>query len=362
MKALTVLASLATTVVLWPLVRTALVFPKALLEENERLRITLNCIGDAVITTDISGNVTYLNPVAEMLTGWASIEAIGRSLPEIFHIVNSESEETAPNPVDLVLKCKQSVNLALDTVLIQRNGKVFHIEDSAAPILDLEGALIGVVLVFHDVTHAEKMAAQLSYQASHDVLIGLISRREFERRLEQALACCTRESEQYTLLYLDLDQFKIVNDTCGHVAGDELLRQLTSILQAKLRRNDTLARLGGDEFGLLLESCAAAPALKIANLLRETVREFRFAWEGKAFQLGVSIGLVTFSDGKETRADILRMADAACYLAKDKGRNRVQIYTQEDSELAQRHGEWDGWHAFTRRWLISVSCCTRKKY
>jgi diguanylate cyclase (GGDEF)-like protein/PAS domain S-box-containing protein len=302
----------------------------------------LNCIGDAVITTDVSGNVTYLNPVAEMLTGWDSIEAIGRPLPEIFHIVNSKTDEAAPNPVELVLERKQPVNPALHTVLIQRNGKVFHIEDSAAPMLDLQGTLTGVILVFHDTTHAQKMAAQLAHQASHDTLTGLINRREFERRLDRALEDCARELEQHTLLYLDLDQFKIVNDTCGHVAGDELLRQLASILQGKLRRNDTLARLGGDEFGLLLESCSPGAALKIANLLKETVCEFRFVWEDKVFQLAVSIGLVTFSNGKETRADLLRMADAACYLAKDKGRNRVQIYNQEDLGLAQRQGEM-GW-------------------
>ncbi|HVW63734.1 MAG TPA: EAL domain-containing protein, partial [Nitrosospira sp.] len=342
MKTSTTLKYFATAVVLWPLVRKVLAFPKALLEEKERLRVTMNCIGDAVITTDISGNVTYLNPAAEMLTGWTLIEAIGRPLPKVFHIVHSATGEAEPNPVERVLECRQFVNLALPTILIQRNGKAFHIENSAAPILDLQGELIGVVLVFHDITHAEKMAAQLSYQASHDALTGLINRREFEQRLEQVLETRGRDSKQHTLLYLDLDQFKIVNDTCGHVAGDELLRQLTSILQARLRRNDTLARLGGDEFGLLLENCPAVPALKIANLLRETVREFRFAWDSKAFQLGASIGLVTFSDGKETRADILRMADAACYLAKDKGRNRVQIYTQEDSGLAQRQGEM-GW-------------------
>jgi diguanylate cyclase (GGDEF)-like protein/PAS domain S-box-containing protein len=342
MKALTALRSLAAAVVFWPLIRRALSIPKAFLEDKERLRVTLKCIGDAVITTDISGRVTYLNPAAEILTGWSSIEAISRPLPEIFHIVNAETNEIAPNPVDLVLERKQSVNLAPHTVLIHRNGNVFRIEDSAAPILDLEGALIGVVLVFHDITHTEKMAAQLNYQAAHDALTGLINRREFEQRLEQVLETRDRESKQHTLLYLDLDQFKIVNDTCGHVAGDELLQQLTSILQGKLRMNDTLARLGGDEFGLLLESCPTGPALKIANLLRETVREFRFAWDTKVFQLGVSIGLVTFSDGNETRADILRMADAACYLAKDKGRNRVQIYTQEDSGLAQRQGEM-GW-------------------
>jgi diguanylate cyclase (GGDEF)-like protein/PAS domain S-box-containing protein len=369
LKAATALASIATAGVLWLLIPKALALPnlsvllalsqeikaglrrditagqlaeKALFEEKERLRVTLSCIGDAVITTDMAGNVAYLNPVAETMTGWTSEEAKGLPLPDVFHIVNSETNELAPNPVERVLQEEQSVGLALDTVLIQRGGQPFPIEDSAAPIRDQHGEIMGVVLVFHDVTHAQKMATQMTHQASHDALTGLINRREFERRLEHALETGKQDTRQHTLLYLDLDQFKIVNDTCGHMAGDELLRQLTTVLQAKLRRNDTLGRLGGDEFGVLLESCPTQPALKMADLLRQTVHEFRFVCKEKVFQLGLSIGLVTFSDGGETLPDILRMADAACYLAKDKGRNRVQIYTAEDAGLAQRSGEM-GW-------------------
>ena len=367
-KVVTVIVSFVTAVVLWPLMPKALALPspsaltrsrdiqrelrrdvtkaqraeQALFEEKERLRVTLSCIGDAVITTDTFGKVTYLNPVAETLTGWTSDEANGRPLPDVFHIVNSQTNQTAPNPVERVLKEEQAVGLAPHTLLIQRGGITFPIEDSAAPIRDQQGEIIGTVLVFHDATHAQKMAAQMSYQACHDALTGLINRSEFEQRLEHALLTGRQEAKQHTLLYLDLDQFKIVNDTCGHMAGDELLKQLTSVLQAKLRRNDTLARLGGDEFGVLLESCPVGPALRVADQLRQTVQEFHFVWKDKVFQLGLSIGLVVFSDGEETLADILRMADAACYLAKDNGRNRVQIYTSEDTRLAQRHGEM-GW-------------------
>ncbi|WON72758.1 EAL domain-containing protein [Nitrosospira sp. Is2] len=315
---------------------------KVLFTEKERLRVTLGCIADAVITTDIAGNVTYLNPVAETMTGWASKEASGLPLPEVFSIINSQTMEVAPNPVERVLLEKRPMGLALHTLLVQRSGMTFPIEDSAAPILDQHGEIVGTVLVFHDVTHAEKMAMQMTHQASHDALTGLINRREFERRLDHALVTAKVDAKQHTLLYLDLDQFKIVNDTCGHMAGDELLRQLTSVLQAKVRRNDTLARLGGDEFGVLLESCTTVPAVNVAEMLLKTVHEFRFVCKEKVFQLGLSIGLVTFSDGKETLADILRMADAACYLAKDKGRNRVQIYTPEDAALAQRSREM-GW-------------------
>jgi diguanylate cyclase (GGDEF)-like protein/PAS domain S-box-containing protein len=315
---------------------------KALFEEKERLRVTLSCIGDAVITTDVAGKVTYLNPVAETMTGWSAQEAFGLPLPEVFQIVNAQTNEPVSNPVEKVLRDKEKTSLTPHTLLVQREGKTFPIEDSAAPIQDQHGEIMGAVLVFHDVTHAQKMALEMTYQATHDALTGLINRREFERRLEHALQTGKQDKKEHSLLYLDLDQFKVVNDTCGHTAGDELLKQLTGVLQAKLRSGDTLARLGGDEFGVLLESCPTGPALRIADLLRQTVHEFRFTWDGKIFPLGASIGLVTFSDGEETLSDILRMADAVCFLAKDNGRNRVQVYTAEDKSLAKRRGEM-GW-------------------
>jgi diguanylate cyclase (GGDEF)-like protein/PAS domain S-box-containing protein len=314
----------------------------ALFNEKERLRVTLNSIGDAVITTDTTGHVTYLNPVAEAVTGWRMEEAIGLPVPSVFHIVNEMTDEIAQNPVELVLRNEKISGLEEYTTLIQRGGARIPIEDSAAPIRDAQGAILGAVLVFHDVTQARKMAAEMTHQATHDALTGLINRREFERRLEHAIETGRQEDAQHTMLYLDLDQFKIVNDTCGHVAGDELLRQLTAVMQGKLRKGDTLARLGGDEFGVLLENCATEPANRIADLLRRTVGDFHFTWLDKTFPIGVSIGLITFSNGGVGRADILRMADAACYVAKDTGRNRIHVYTPGDKEVAQRSGEM-GW-------------------
>jgi diguanylate cyclase (GGDEF)-like protein/PAS domain S-box-containing protein len=314
----------------------------ALFAEKERLRVTLSSIGDAVITTDTAGKITYLNPVAETMTGWLNQEAEGLLLAQVFHIQNEKTGELAPNPVELVLLHKRTAGLVEDTLLVHRNGTTLAIEDSAAPILDRQGEVIGVVLVFHDVSEAHKMAAQMTHQATHDALTGLINRREFERRVELSLQSRTIQDKPHTVLYLDLDQFKIVNDTSGHVAGDELLRQLTAELQSKLRRSDTLARLGGDEFGVLLEGCPTETASRIAELLRRTVSDFHFIWEEKKFVIGVSIGLVTFGSNGYTLADILRMADAACYAAKDNGRNRVHVYTPDDKELAQRHGEI-GW-------------------
>ena len=315
------------------------IMDEALRNTHERLRVTLSSIGDSVITTDTIGNVTYLNPVAEAMTGWTSEEAIGLPLPTVFHIINEMTNEIAPNPVASVLRDEKISGLAEFTTLIHRHGMRFPIEDSAAPIRDRQGNILGVVLVFHDVTQARLMAAEMTYQATHDTLTNLVNRREFERRIEQALDSGKKLNAQHTMLYLDLDQFKIVNDTCGHIAGDELLRQLTTVMQEKLRQSDTLGRLGGDEFGVLLENCATEQAKRVADQLLQAISDFHFVWQDKTFPIGVSIGLITFSKGGVTLVDILRMADAACYVAKDAGRNRIHVYTPDDKEVAQRSGE-----------------------
>jgi diguanylate cyclase (GGDEF)-like protein/PAS domain S-box-containing protein len=310
---------------------------KALFEEKETLHVTLNSIGDGVITTDTAGCVTYLNPVAEHMTGWSNAEAVGQPFLEVFHIIHEATDEPTLNPVEVVLRSNESAGLAEHTVLVSRSGKRIAIEDSAAPIHDRSGKVIGVVLAFHDVSEARKVAAKMTHQAAHDALTGLVNRREFERRLQRVLD--SGQHADNTLLYLDLDRFKIVNDTCGHQAGDELLRKLSELLQTAVRGNDTLARLGGDEFAVLLENCPAEPALRIAERILQIVNNFRFGWQEKAFQIGVSIGMVTFSGDGLTMADILSMVDAACYVAKDTGRNRIQVYTPDDKVLAQRHGE-----------------------
>jgi diguanylate cyclase (GGDEF)-like protein len=229
-------------------------------------------------------------------------------------------------------------------VLIRRDGHEFAIEDSAAPIRNRDGTVIGVVLVFHDNTESHAMAREISYQASHDALTGLINRREFEHRLSQLISQAVAEQQQHALLYLDLDLFKIVNDTCGHAAGDELLRQITVILQNRLEGNGVLARLGGDEFGVLLEKCTLVQAQNKAHQLIEGVRNFHFNWEDKAFNIGVSIGLVAINEQSQDWASLLSNADSACYHAKEQGRNRFHTYLVDDVELAQRNNEmhWVG--------------------
>lgn len=307
--------------------------------EKERAQVTLESIGDAVITVDTGGCIEYLNQAAVVITGWRIEEAKGRPAEEVCTLLE---EQTRLSVADVEFQAKKhDVTLQTNLLVVGRDGREVAVNRSIAQLLDREGKAMGTVWVLHDVSKDRAYATHLSYQANHDELTGLINRREFERRLIAMLANATF-NRQHSLLYLDLDQFKIVNDTCGHLAGDELLKQLAERLRSKLRQNDTLARLGGDEFGVLLEACPTGPALKIAESLRQTVADFHFTWSERSFPSSASIGLVTFGEQPATLADVLRIADAACYLAKDHGRNRVHVFSHEDQELAQRQGEM-GW-------------------
>ena len=306
--------------------------------EKELFRVTLASIGDAVITTDATARVTYLNTVAERLTGWDDLAARGRPLIEIFHIVDEVTREPAKDPVDRCLQGDESVGPGNRSLLICRDQRELNIDMSVAPIRDSNSASIGVVLVFRDVTGERKLAQQLSHQATHDTLTGLVNRGEFERRLTHLLDSAS-PYVPHALLYLDLDQFKVVNDTCGHAAGDDLLRQVSALLRTKLRARDTLARLGGDEFGVLLEHCSVVEAKRVAHSLREVLQGFRFGWNDKSFTVGVSIGLVPLVQAGETLAAVFSAADSSCYAAKEKGRNRVHVYRPDDTVLAQRDGE-----------------------
>jgi diguanylate cyclase (GGDEF)-like protein/PAS domain S-box-containing protein len=310
-----------------------------LLEEKERALVTLHSIGDAVISTDAVGRVEYLNPVAEKMTGYSVDEARDQSLEQIFHIINEETRERPANPATRCLKEGKIVGLANHTVLVSKSGVEYSIQDSAAPIKSPEGEILGVVLVFSDVTESRRLSLQISYQANHDVLTGLINRREFEHRLKRVMKTARNESTDNALCYLDLDQFKLVNDTCGHVAGDELLRQVSKLLQDNVRHRDTLARLGGDEFGLLMEHCSLKEARQVASKLVKAVSDYKFLWEKQLFKIGVSIGLITVNESSADINALLSAADAACFMAKDRGRNRIHVYQENDEELTKRHGE-----------------------
>jgi diguanylate cyclase (GGDEF)-like protein/PAS domain S-box-containing protein len=314
---------------------------EALIEAKELNEVTLHSIGDAVITTDSEGVIRYLNPVAEKLTGWRAEEAQGQPVHTVFRIIREEDREPVPNLVARCIKENQAIGLGNHTILISRNGREYAIQDSAAPIRSPDGKLFGVVVVFSDVTETRRLAEQMAYQASHDSLTGLVNRQEFERRLSRTLETARTDTVEHTLCYLDLDQFKVINDTCGHVAGDELLRQLASVLHDKVRKRDTLARLGGDEFGVLMEHCHLDEGLRVANALRDAVESFRFRWEDKNFLIGASIGIASVTEATESVARVLSQADSACYTAKDRGRNRIQVYSVEDTEFVRRSGEME---------------------
>ncbi len=246
------------------------------------------------------------------------------------------------NPVDRVLVEGRNIDVGEEALLLSRDGGEYSIADSAAPIRSREGDVVGAVLVFHDVTSERRIAQELRFQAAHDALTGLINRREFEVRVEQALGRARVDGAEHALCYIDLDQFKVVNDSCGHAAGDDLLRQVADLLRAQLRQNDTLARLGGDEFGLLLENCSKEMAGRITGKVLLAVHECRFRWRDQVFRLGASIGVAILSDPHQTLAQAFSAADSACYAAKEMGRNRVHFFRSGDEALARRIGEM-GW-------------------
>ncbi|MBC1220117.1 EAL domain-containing protein [Nostoc sp. UCD121] len=312
---------------------------ETLFQEKELAQVTLQSIGDAVITTDAFGRIQYFNPVAESLIGCSQASAQGLLLEKVFRIVHETTREKVLNPIEQALRENRIVNLANHTVLITERDKEIAIQDSAAPIRNRQGQVIGAVMVFHDVTQKRTLSRQLSWQASHDPLTGLVNRQEFERQLEQALYLAKIDYQVHALCYMDLDHFKIVNDTCGHQAGDELLRQITLLLQEKIRKADTLGRFGGDEFGLLLNQCTLEQALRIVNELLDCVQQFRFVWQEQVFSIGVSIGLVSIDKSTESLAEVISTADAACYTAKNRGRNRVYVAQADDQERLQQRDQ-----------------------
>jgi len=314
-------------------------YEEALFREKESAQITLQSIGDGVITTDANCNVEYVNPVAEDLTGWKVDGASGRPIDEIFRGFHEETCEPLENPLALAIRRDRAIKSVRPTLLIRRDGNELYIESTASPIRDGKGNVTGGVLVFHDVSESRELHRRLSYHASHDILTGLVNRREFENRLERALKSAKARETSYALCYLDLDQFKIVNDSCGHSAGDALLGQLGALLKSKIRWRDTLARLGGDEFGVLLESCSLEEAMQSAESLRLAIGEYKFMWDERSFRLGVSIGVVPISAENEDVAGLLSAADSACAAAKEAGRNRIHSFQENDIDLMRRRRE-----------------------
>ncbi|MES2150087.1 MAG: EAL domain-containing protein [Pseudomonadota bacterium] len=308
-------------------------------QQKELAEVTLSSIGDGVITTDANGKTQFLNRIAEQLTGWSNQRAHGVDIGQVMRLVDEANGEEFENVAHKCLRMRQAVGISSRSQLVTREGRRIAVEDSAAPIWSKDGDVLGAVAVFHDVSHERKLAHQLTWQAAHDTLTGLINRREFEVAIAGALASAKQDGHQHALLFMDLDRFKVINDTCGHGAGDVLLQLLSKMLQTHMRESDILARLGGDELGVLLSFCPLSQAIKIANDIRQSIRDFRFVWDKRSFELGVSIGLVEIDQDSKSMTELLMAADQACYLAKDQGRNRVHLYRESDVMLERRHGE-----------------------
>jgi diguanylate cyclase (GGDEF)-like protein/PAS domain S-box-containing protein len=302
--------------------------------------LALTSLAEAIITTDKDGRITFMNPAAEQLTGSEATAAAGKLLEEIVSLVDETDRRLLSDPVHQALTSGAPVNLSRRALLLSRtNGSERSIELSASPIRNADRELVGAVALLHDVTETRGLARQMSYQATHDALTGLVNRREFERRLEEAIESGHRGDGQHVLCYLDLDRFKLVNDTSGHLAGDSMLREVAKLLRDAVRDSDTVGRLGGDEFGTLLVGCPLEKARQIADDVTRAVGEYRFVWRDKIFNIGVSVGIVEISRESGTLEELLAAADTACYVAKKQGSGRVAVYSARDEALARHTGE-----------------------
>ena len=299
---------------------------EALFVEKERAQVTLNSIGDAVVCTDISGNITFLNLVAEKMTGWRSEEAAGHAMGEVFKILDAESREATPNPMDLAVGLNRTVRLPSNCILVRRDGFETPIEDSIAPIHDREGKATGAVIVFRDVSAARAMAAQMTHSAQHDFLTGLPNRMLLNDRVSQAIAYAGRHTKKVAVLFLDLDGFKHINDSLGHPTGDKLLQSIAKRLVACVRSSDTVSRQGGDEFVVLLsEMEQSEDAAVTARRMLQAVAEAH-SIDQHDLHVTTSIGVSVYPDDGLDAETLIKNADTAMYQAKENGRQSYQFF------------------------------------
>ncbi|AUH51912.1 diguanylate cyclase [Chromobacterium sp. ATCC 53434] len=304
----------------------------ALYDEKERIRITLNSIGDAVIATNAHGRVTFVNPIAEQMTGWLAEEALGQPIEHVMPLRASESGQPVGNPVRLVLSEQRTVGMSLDCALQRRDGGLVEIEDSAAPIVDHAGRLTGAIIVFHDVSEARALALKMMHLAQHDALTNLPNRMLLQDRSGQALQQAEENGERLGLFILDIDHFKVINDSLGHSVGDQLLQQVARRLQGMARRGDTISRQGGDEFIILVPDPVSIEQLGsfASRMLKAVSEPYRIGEQ--RFDLSVSIGVSLYPDDSADQEELYRHADAAMYRAKAEGRNRYRFFSAEIEE------------------------------
>jgi diguanylate cyclase (GGDEF)-like protein/PAS domain S-box-containing protein len=312
----------------------------SLSRSKRQAQYTLESIGEGVITTGNDGRIDYMNLAAETLIGASRDDAAGHKIGELFSLVDDTDRRPLGDPVDRCLAIRRRVNMGRRAVMVSHDGEHEHsVELSASPIRGPGDSISGTVVVFHDVGELRGLTRKMSYQATHDPMTGLINRHEFERRLDEAMDSAHSEEAVHMLFYMDLDRFKAVNDSCGHLAGDSMLREVATVIKEQVRDSDFIGRLGGDEFGALLIGCPIEKARQIATDICNAVDDYRFVWKDKIFNIGISIGLVEISHVSGTVQDVMSAADSACYVAKQEGRGKVHIYSARDEVVARERGD-----------------------
>jgi diguanylate cyclase (GGDEF)-like protein/PAS domain S-box-containing protein len=312
----------------------------SLSRSKRQAQYTLESISEGVITTDKEGRIDYMNTAAEAMTGANRDDVVGHRTGELFSLIDEADRRALGDPVERCLSIRRRVNMGRRALLVSRDGQHEHsVEITASPVKGPGKSISGTVVVIHDVSEIRGLTRQMSYQAAHDVLTGLINRREFERRLEEAMDSAHSEEAVHMLFYMDLDRFKAVNDSCGHMAGDNMLREVATLIREQVRDSDFVARLGGDEFGTLLVGCPIEKAQQIAADICNAVADYRFVWQDKIFNIGISIGLVEISHASGSMQDVMSAADSACYVAKQHGRGQVHVYSARDEAVARERGD-----------------------
>ncbi len=312
----------------------------SLSRSKRQAQYTLESISEGVITTDNTGRIDYMNLAAETLIGTSRDDAAGHRVGELFTLVDDADRRALGDPVERCLAMRRRVNMGRRAVMLSADGEHEHsVEITASPIRGPGNSISGTVVVFHDVSEIRGLTRQMSYQATHDPLTGLINRREFERRLDEAMDSAHAEEAVHMLFYMDLDRFKAVNDSCGHLAGDNMLREVAGLIKEQVRDSDFVGRLGGDEFGSLLIGCPIEKARQIASDICVAIADYRFVWKDKIFNIGISIGLVEISHASGTLQDVMSAADSACYVAKQRGKGQVHVYSARDEAIARERGD-----------------------
>ncbi len=317
-------------------------------DPGERAEAALRSLADAVLTVDCEGRVDYVNPSAQRLLEKTASQLVGQPIHAVLRLIDEADGRPVAIPMPQCDESTQELRLPGELCLVSASGRRHPVIGATAPMRDSTGAGLGIVVTLQDVAKAREMSHLLAYRAAHDDLTGLLNRREFGLRVQQAIDSVHQLGRHHVLCYMDLDQFRVINDTSGHLAGDALLKQLAALLAPHVRETDTLARLGGDEFGILFWDCEPDDALLRGEELRETVRKFRFSWADKTFEIGVSIGMVPLTREQHSMTEVLSLADSACYVAKEQGGSRIHMYQADDVALIRRQGEMQWVHRITQ--------------